>query len=53
MKTKNWSCEYDQKGQINDLNSSFFNEVKYINQLFGTILECWDISLISLDFLYS
>jgi len=27
-----------KKGQINDLNYSVFNEVKYINQLFGIVL---------------
>ena len=29
-----------KKGQVNDLNYSVFNEVKYINQLFGIGLEC-------------
>ena len=28
-----------KKGQVNDLNYSVFNEVKYINQLFGIILK--------------
>jgi transposase, IS6 family len=27
-----------KKGQVNNLNYSVFNEVKYINQLFGLIL---------------
>ena len=27
-----------KKGQVNDLNYSVFNEVKYINQLFGLVL---------------
>jgi transposase-like protein len=27
-----------RKGQVNDLNYSVFNEVKYINQLFGIVL---------------
>jgi transposase-like protein len=27
-----------KKGQVNDLNYSVFNEVKYINQLFGIVL---------------
>ena len=27
-----------KKGQVNDLNYSVLNEVKYINQLFGVIL---------------
>ena len=27
-----------KKGQVNDLNYSVFNEVKYINQLFGFVL---------------
>ena len=27
-----------KKGQVNDLNYSVLNEVKYINQLFGIIL---------------
>ena len=27
-----------KKGQINDLNYSILNEVKYINQLFGLVL---------------
>ena len=27
-----------RKGQVNDLNYSVFNEVKYINQLFGLVL---------------
>jgi len=30
----------NQKGQVNDLNYSVFNEVKYINQLFGLVLQC-------------
>ena len=29
-----------RKGQVNDLNYSVFIEVKYINQLFGLVLEC-------------
>jgi hypothetical protein len=27
-----------KKGQINDLNYSVLNEIKYINQLFGIVL---------------
>jgi transposase, IS6 family len=27
-----------RKGQVNDLNYSVFNEVKYINKLFGLVL---------------
>jgi transposase-like protein len=27
-----------KKGPVNDLNYSVFNEVKYINQLFGLVL---------------
>ena len=27
-----------KKGQVNDLNYSILNEVKYINQLFGIVL---------------
>ena len=27
-----------KKGQVNDLNYSVFNEVKYITQLFGIVL---------------
>ena len=27
-----------KKGQVNDLNYSVFNEVKYINQLFGIVV---------------
>jgi transposase-like protein len=27
-----------KKGQVNDLNYSVLNEVKYINQLFGIVL---------------
>jgi transposase-like protein len=27
-----------KKGQVDDLNYSIFNEVKYINQLFGIVL---------------
>jgi transposase-like protein len=27
-----------KKGQVNNLNYSVFSEVKYINQLFGTVL---------------
>ena len=27
-----------KKGQVNNLNYSVFNEVKYINQLFGLVL---------------
>ena len=27
-----------KKGQVNDLNYSVINEVKYINQLFGIVL---------------
>jgi transposase-like protein len=34
-----------KKRQVNNLNYSIFNEVKYISQLFGIILECWYISL--------
>ena len=28
----------ESKGQVNDINYSVFNEVKYINQLFGLVL---------------
>ncbi len=27
-----------KKGQVNDLNYSVLNEVKYVNQLFGIVL---------------
>jgi IS6 family transposase len=29
-----------KKGQVNNLNYSVLNEVKYINHLFGIVLEC-------------
>ena len=29
-----------KKGQVNDLNYSVLNEIKYINQLFGIALQC-------------
>ena len=29
-----------KKGQVNNLNHTVLNEVKYINQLFGMVLEC-------------
>ena len=29
-----------KKGQVNDLNYSVLNEVKYIDQLFGIVLQC-------------